>query len=157
MEATANRRQRRQAQQRQPRVRLSWAAWESYLTSDVAIREMPARQRRPALAEVKGVRRRLTGQCCTVVWFEDVWAGREAAYPPPAENTPMRGCQCEACRRQRKLWPGHYVRTARLSWECWVERQPEHVVRQLPGSYSLVGQARMRECHRRGEDYDGGL
>lgn len=146
---------------RTPRVRLSWAARLSILESEETVRAMPARQRRDLLAECRAMRKRMEGRCCSVVWFEDFWAqggnyaeikqpsrwhAMHVEYPPPAENTPMLGCECFTCRKLKRLWPNGYVKTARRSYECFVEAQSERFWRLLPGAISTI--LRERDARR---------
>ena len=120
------------------KVRLSWSSRLAYLESELAIREMPSRRRRDLVNECKAARRKYMGAVCSVTWFEDVWKSTVPEYPPKAENTPMKRCKCEACRRAKKYWPGSYVGSSGKAFECFVESLPEWRAKLIPSSGGSV-------------------
>lgn len=73
-------------------------------------------------------------------------------YPPPAENTPMRACQCDRCHGVR-LWPPQYINSRGYSTECAYERMSDYQISQIPPSPGIIDMGRLKAAARAGREY----
>lgn len=126
---------------------------------DRILRHEPSHQRLPPgvreqlRRELSELRRRLSQLTCSGAWMEQCWQSGEG-FPPPADTTPMRACQCERCKRTGRLWPAHYgASTGRgeqdsdpfISYECYLEGLSDWDAAMLPSSPSGLALRAVRE------------
>lgn len=102
---------------------------------------------------LENLRRQLEQTACSASWIDHCWEAG-GAFPPAAENTPMRQCGCERCRRCGRLWPAHYMAPTRangsaefISYECWIESLSDREWSQLPSSPSGLALRAVRMAH----------
>lgn len=116
-------------------------------------RRLPPEVREHILRELMELRRRLHQLTCSSAWVEQCWQSGEH-FPPPADTTPMRACQCERCQRTGRLWPAHYGASMErskegsrqfISYECYLENLSEWDAAMLPSSPSGLALRAVRE------------
>lgn len=114
---------------------------------------LPPGVREQLRRELSERRRRLSQLACSGAWVEQCWQSGED-FPPVADTTPMRPCQCERCLRTGRLWPAHYgASTGRgdgpsapfISYECYLESLSDWDAALLPSSPSGLALRAVRE------------
>jgi hypothetical protein len=103
--------------------------------------------------ELRERRRRLEQMACSSAWVEQCWEGG-VDFPPKADSTPMKACQCERCRQAGRLWPQHYGVQWRpangpacfISYECYLESLPSWDAACLASSPSGLALRAIREA-----------
>lgn len=114
---------------------------------------LPPEVREQILRELTELRRRLHQLTCSSAWVQHCWQSGEP-FPPPADTTPMRACQCERCKRTGRLWPAHYGASMKrlkeeshqfISYECHLENLSEWDAAMLPSSPSGLALRAVRE------------
>jgi hypothetical protein len=104
-------------------------------------------------AELLVFRRHLDQVTCSSAWIAHCWeTGQD--FPPVADTTPMRACQCHRCKRTGRLWPHHYGGSQKdlngekrgfISYECFLEELPDEKVGMIPSSPSGHAMRAIRE------------
>ena len=90
--------------------------------------------RPPTLLEIERHKRRTRRRTCSDSWTEAV-VYHGAQYPPGGERTKMRTCACPRCEGKR-WWPGVYIGSSGISYDCLLESMPAREWSQLPSSVS---------------------
>jgi hypothetical protein len=109
--------------------------------------------REQILRELLELERHLLQLTCSSAWVEHCWETGEH-FPPLADTTPMRACQCERCQRTGRLWPAHFSASMErskegsqqfISYECYLENLSEWDAAMLPSSPSGLALRAVRE------------